>query len=143
MMMRGVFYRESVVVFFYAAASIVEEAIYLFFFPLFSLSFFLILFLASEAEGVKERSQKHYKLRNFRGDFWVRERERERNDLVRFGQCSFSGLTSIEHEGKTFGVARTEARAINIRQSCGPPFNAKSISSPGRNTANTLQKHYC
>lgn len=56
----------------------------------------------------------------------MRERERK----VLFGQCSFSGLASIEHEGKTFGVARTEARAINIRQSCGPPFNARSISSP-------------
>lgn len=47
MMMRGVFYRESIVVFFYAAASIVKEAIYLFFFPsLFS--FFFSGFVSGE-----------------------------------------------------------------------------------------------
>lgn len=102
-MMRGVFYRESVVVFFYAAASIVEEAIYLFFFPLFSLSFFLILFLASEAEGVKERSQKHYKLRNFRGDLWAREKEREREEW-------FSSVWSM----LVFGVDINRARGENL-----------------------------
>lgn len=90
--MRGVFYGESVVVFFYAAASIVEEAIYLFFFPPFSLSFFLVLFLASEAEGVKrQRSQKHYKLRNFRGDFWAREKEREREERFGLVNARFRG----------------------------------------------------
>ena len=31
--------------------------------------------------------------------------------------------SAASSRGKTFGVARTEARAINIRQSGGPPFN--------------------
>lgn len=72
-----------------------------FFFPPFSLSFFLVLFLASEAEGVKERSQKHYKLRNFRGDFWVRERERERGTIW-FGlvNARFRGWHQSSTRGK-------------------------------------------